>query len=165
MKFSKYALSTLSSTALGFLALGLTPAAAFATTATTTFTVNATVVATCVVGTTTNMAFGNYTGAQFDTTATLSAQCSNNASYTVGLDKGTSVGASQAARFMTGAAGVFLNYTLYTDAARGTPWAAQTQTFTGNGNAQVVTVYGRVAGSQFVAAGSYNDLVTATFTF
>jgi spore coat protein U-like protein len=36
---------------------------------------------------------------------------------------------------------------------------------TGNGAAQVETVYGQIPAGQFVAPGSYSDTITATVTY
>ena len=125
--------------------------------------VSAKVVATCVVSAT-PMAFGNYTGVVATTTSTVTVQCTNTTPYTVALDQGTSAGSSVTARKMTGAAGVFLNYGLYSDAAYQNNFVT-TASITGNGAAQPITVYGSVPAGQFVAPNTYTDTVTATVTY
>ena len=54
---------------------------------TTNFSVTATVVKDCAV-TATNLAFGNYTGAQVRSTSTITATCTSSTTYTVGLNAG-----------------------------------------------------------------------------
>ena len=76
---------------LATLALGLSPIPAIAATSTAPMTVTATVQATCVI-TTTNMAFGTYTGIVLPSTATLSVTCTNTTPYTVGLSAGLGTG-------------------------------------------------------------------------
>lgn len=141
---------------------------ASAATATGTFQVTATVQATCLISTN-PLAFGTYTGTQTDATTTLAVTCTNTTPYNVGLDAGTATGATVTTRRMTGPASAVLNYALFSDSARTVTWGntvgTNTVTGTGNGNAQSLTVYGRVAAGQFVAPGAYVDTVTATITF
>jgi spore coat protein U-like protein len=132
-----------------------------------TFTV-ATIVATCSISAT-PLAFGNYTGAQNDKTATLTINCTNTTPYNVGLSAGTSTGSTESARKMTGAAGVYLNYKLTSVSPTGANWGnvvpTTTVAGTGTGIAQGLTVYGRVAAGQYVAPRLYTDTVTATITY
>jgi hypothetical protein len=90
------------------LVLGSMPA--IASTATTTFAVSATVVATCGV-TATARPFGNYTGGLINATSTASVTCINTTTYNLGLSAGLATGATVSARSMTGGA-VPLNYAL-----------------------------------------------------
>lgn len=149
--------------ALGITTLCLAPSPSFAATATAPIAVSATVVATCVVSAT-GMGFGNYTGAIASATSTVTVQCTNTTPYTVALNAGTSAGSTVAARKMTGAAGVFLNYGLFSDAAYQTNFVT-TASITGNGSGQPITVYGSVPANQYVAPGAYTDTVTATVTY
>lgn len=141
---------------------------ASAATASTTFQVTATVQATCLISAN-PLAFGTYTGTQTDATSTLSVTCTNTTPYNVGLDAGTATGATVTTRRMTGPSSALLNYALFSDSARTITWGntvgTNTVTGTGNGNAQTLTVYGRVAAGQFVAPGAYADTITATITF
>lgn len=141
---------------------------AAAATASTTFQVTATVQATCLISAN-PLAFGTYTGTQADATSTLSVTCTNTTPYNVGLDAGTATGATVTTRRMTGPSSATLNYSLSSDSARTVTWGntvgTNTVTGTGNGNAQSLTVYGRVAAGQFVAPGAYADTITATITF
>ncbi len=152
---------------LGALAVGLTPAPASAATATTTFQVTATVVATCLISGNT-LAFGNYTGVQLDGTTTLSVTCTNTTPYNVGLNAGTATGATVTTRKMVNGANL-LAYALYSDTGRTTNWgntvSTDTVPGTGNGSAQTLTVYGRIAAAQYVTPGSYADTITATITY
>lgn len=153
-------------TALGLLALA--SGSANAATATTTFAVNSTVVATCTISATA-MAFGNYTGVVADTTSTISTTCTNTTPYQIGLDAGTGTGATVAARSMTGA-GVLLAYGLYSDATHTTNWGNTPGTdtpasVTATGAVQTVTVYGEIAAGLYVAPGVYADTITATITY
>lgn len=141
---------------------------AIAATNTSSFTVNSTVQATCTI-TTTNLAFGTYTGTQTDATSTVTATCTNTTPYNVGLNAGTASGATVTTRQMTGPSGTLLSYALFRDAARTQNWgntvSTDTVAGTGNGSAQAITVYGRVAAGQFVTPGAYTDTITATITY
>ncbi len=150
---------------LAGLALSLPAQAA---TATSSIAVSATVQATCV-NTATALAFGTYSGVQADATAVVTVTCTNSTPYNVGLNAGTAAGATVSTRKMTGGASVFLNYALYSDAARTVNWGTTAATDTvagvGSGAAQPLTVYGRVPAAQFVAPGAYADTIIATVTY
>lgn len=148
-------------------ALGLTTSA-HAATATATFAVTATVQATCQISAT-PMAFGTYTGVQADTTSTISVTCTTSTPYTIGLNAGLATGATVTTRKMVGPLAATLAYSLASDAPRAVNWGmtvpTDTVAGTGNGSAQALTVYGRIAAAQFVAPGAYADTVTATITY
>ena len=150
------------------LAACLMPGAAQAATTTTTFQVTATVLSTCQVSAT-GLAFGNYTGAQTNATSTISVTCTNTTPYNVGLDAGTSAGATVTTRAMTGPAGALLGYALYSDAARSVNWGntvgTDTVTGTGTGSAQALMVYGRIPAGSLPTPGAYADTVTVTVTY
>ncbi|MBD3828781.1 MAG: spore coat U domain-containing protein [Stenotrophomonas sp.] len=146
----------------------LMPGAAQAATATTTFQVTATVLATCQVSAT-PLAFGNYAGSQTDATSTISVTCTNGTAYNVGLDAGTADGATVTTRKMTGPGGALLGYALYSDSARITNWGntvgTDTVTGTGTGLAQTLTVYGRIPAGSMPTPGAYADTITVTVTY
>jgi spore coat protein U-like protein len=71
--------------------LSLSSLPASASTATTTFSVSATVQSTCMISAS-NLAFGNYSGSLINMTTTLSVTCSNSTTYNVGLNAGTASG-------------------------------------------------------------------------
>jgi len=147
---------------------GVFGSAAQAATSTTAVGVTATVQATCLISST-SLAFGVYTGVQLDSTATITVTCTNTTTYNVGLDAGTAVAATVTTRQMTGPTAELLSYALFQDTSRTLNWGntvlTDTVAGTGSGAEQALTVYGRVAASQFVAPGAYTDTVTATITF
>jgi spore coat protein U-like protein len=161
--------------AVGAMALAgalAAPGAAVAATASSTMNVTATVTANCTVSTTA-LAFGSVdtiSGADVDSTGSLSIRCTNGTAWTATAGVGAGAGASYANRRMTSGANL-LNYNIYTTAARVTVWgnnAGGTQWIagTGTGAAQAVTVYGRVsAGQTSVPAGAYTDTVAVTITY
>jgi spore coat protein U-like protein len=150
------------------MAAGLPLSSAVAATATTTFSVTAEVVTTCNI-TSTNMAFGSYSGLLLNSTATLNATCSTGTPYTIGLNAGTGTGATVAVRKMKGPAAEELNYTLSQDAAHTINWGntigTDTVPGTGNGAVQPHTVFGQIPASQFIQAGEYSDTITVTLSF
>lgn len=154
-------------TTLWLLAIG----EVFAAQSTTTFTVTATVSATCGL-TATNLSFGSVnvlSGSNIDATSTITATCTNGTSYSVGLNAGTGSGATVSSRTMT-SGGNTLNYSLFTNAARTTNWddiaGSNVVSGTGNGSGQGLTVFGRIpSGQTTVATGSYSDTITATIDF
>jgi spore coat protein U-like protein len=149
------------------VALGVACAPAFASSATNTMGVSATVQATCLI-TTTPMSFGTYTGVVANATATLTLTCTSTTPYDVALDPGTATGATVTTRQMTGTS-TSLNYALFSDSARTVNWGQTVGTDTvhgvGNGSNQPLTVYGQIAANQYVAPGNYSDTITATINY
>jgi spore coat protein U-like protein len=154
---------------LACVALAASPKAADPATTTATFAVTANVVATCVVSAT-PMAFGSYTSiTPLDSTSTITVACSDLTTYNVGLNAGTSAGATVTTRKMTGAGAAVLGYNLYSDSARSVNWGDTVGTDTvsgvGTGAPQLLTIYGQVPAAQGPATGPYTDTITATVTF
>ena len=150
------------------LMLGMIPWAelhAQAQTVSTTFRVQARVEAVCEV-TASDLNFGTYTsqaGTPLQGTTLLRATCTPGSSYNVGLNEGTSPGATINARKMASGTNA-LNYQLYSDSARSTIWGntTGTDTVTGVGTGLPVdhTVFGAVPAAQVVPAGDYADTIT-----
>lgn len=103
-----------------------------------------------------------------DAASTVTATCSGGKPYTIGLDLGLGAGVvDPTARKMTGGGGTIV-YGLYRDAARSQPWGSDTSQLyggTGNGNAQAITVYGRVPAQSTPPPGTYSDTIVATITY
>lgn len=160
----------LRNSAVAFLLAALTQAA-HATTAQTSFSVTATVLASCTVSAGT-LAFGNYTptsGSPADSTSTIDVTCTNGTTYTVALDGGATEN-NVGARAMSDANAHTLSYEIYTDASHATMWgdgtgSTITKSGMGSGALQAITAYGRVPASQFAAAGNYADTVTVTVSY
>ena len=134
-------------------------------TVSTTFRVSARVEAVCEV-TATDLSFGTYTsqgGAPLQATTLLRATCTPGSSYNVGLNEGTSPGATVNQRKMVSGAQA-LNYQPYSDSSRTTIWGNTpgTNTVTGVGTGLAVdhTVFGAVPAAQVVPAGDYGDTIT-----
>jgi len=149
------------------LALGMLPWTGLhaQTTAQTTFRVTASVQAVCEV-TATDLAFGQYSaqaGTQLLGSTLLRATCTPNTTYNIGLDAGSSPGATVNQRKMVSGSNN-LNYQLYSDTNRTTIWGNTTGTDTvtgsGTGVAQDHTVFGAVPAAQVVPAGDYADTIT-----
>jgi spore coat protein U-like protein len=155
---------TLAAAAFG-TALVLTPAGA--ATITTTFAVNMTVQATCLISAL-PLAFGTYTGLLINAATTITITCTNTTTYNVGLSPGVGTGATVTNRLMTSGTNTVV-YALFSDAARSINWGQTVPTDTvpgtGNGAAQVLNVYGRVAAGSYVTPGAYTDTITATVTY
>ncbi len=161
---------------LALLTAGLIAAAgnALGTTATTTFQVTANVNAQCNVSAN-DLAFGDVDplGSNVDQTTTITVKCTKNSPYTVGLNAGTTTGATIAARLMANGADT-MSYNLYKEAARSNIWGNSAAspswvsgTGAGMGTAQVLTVYGRVpSGQTNLAVGGYTEpTITVTVTY
>ena len=157
-----------------FLATG----AAEAATATTSMPVQMVIAASCTVSATT-LDFGTQTlidiGANIDATSTLTVTCTNATPYNVALNAGLNDGGSgiNSRRMQIGATADRVNYQLYRDAARTNVWretpgggSPDVVTGTGSGDAQNITVYGRVpTGQANPKIGTYNDTVTVTVNY
>ncbi|ALM84162.1 spore coat U domain-containing protein [Bordetella sp. N] len=160
--------------AYSYYLLGSPPACSTLTPQTTfTPTITASVINDCLISANT-MNFGT-TGlitAERRTTSLLTVQCTNNASYRIALNGGSN--GTVTARNMLrsgGTATQVIPYQLYTDSGYSIPWGdgtAGTAMYSaiGNGLAQPVTVYGRVAPQATgPVPGTYNDTVQATIYF
>lgn len=136
---------------------------------TTTFQVTASVGATCNINSAGNLDFGAYPGTQTDNTSTITVTCTNTTPYDLGLDAGTSTGATVTTRAMTGTGSALLNYALFRDSARTLNWGNTVGTDTlhvvGTGVAQNSTVFGRIPAGQAPTPGGYTDTITVTLSF
>ncbi len=142
-----------------------------AQTATTTFTVQITIVANCIINSASTLNFGGSQGvlaANVDQTSTISVQCTNTTPYNIALDAGIGAGATVAVRRMT-SGGNTIDYSLYRDAGRSQVWGTtvltNTVAATGNGAAQLQTVYGRVPPQTTPAPATYTDTITVTVSY
>ncbi|MGI4876067.1 MAG: Csu type fimbrial protein [Janthinobacterium lividum] len=141
------------------------------TTVTATMLVTGTTVNACIV-TTTPLAFAtlNLIGTNpNDAQSTVVVTCTPGTAYNVGLDNGLNF--STLFRHMKSATTTaMVQYALYSDSIRSTPWGATIGTNTVAGTAVVLpttlTVYGRVpAATTPVAADAYLDTITVTLTY
>src|SRR5438128_677438 len=98
------------------LGLALTGGVAYAATTTSTFGVDVTIQAQCLINSASTLSFGTQGVliANVDQTSTIVVQCTNTTTYDIGLDAGTGTGASVATRKLTGG-GATVNYRLYSD--------------------------------------------------
>lgn len=155
---------------LAGVGLLLYPGAAFAATATNTLGISATVVASCYVTNVGTLSFGSLSVGQLpsNTTSTFIVKCTGNTSHTIGLDAGTTSGATTNSRKMAGSSTNTLSYALYQDAARQTNWGDSVGTWisaTGTGADVTHTIYGQVPTQTWPAPGNYSDTVTITVTY
>lgn len=170
-------------TRLAFLlgsAIAATGAAgvASAATATANFDVTITVNPLCDVSTVapTNLAFASPTSftADIDQTSTITVRCTSGLPYNVGINAGAGTGSTVTTRKMTGltTTSATIGYNLYRDSGRTQNWGntpgTDTLAQTANGNAQALTVYGRVPAASLTPAPiaqSYKDTVSVTVTY
>jgi spore coat protein U-like protein len=144
--------------------------ACYAATATTSFAVQVTITATCLINSASALNFGTQgvLSANADQTSTIQVTCTNSTPYNIGLDAGTGTGATVAARKLTSGA-TSVSYTLYSNSGRSTVWGntvgTDTLAGTGNGSAQSYTVYGRIPPQTTPAPGTYTDTITVTVTY
>jgi spore coat protein U-like protein len=150
--------------------LSLVGGSAYASQTSTTFSVDVTIQAQCLINSASNLSFGTQGVliANVDQTSTIVVQCTNTTTYDIGLDAGTGTGASVATRKLTNGA-TTINYSLYTNVGRSTVWgntvSTDTVSATGNGAAQSYTVYGRVPAQTTPAPNAYSDTITVTVTY
>ncbi|EOI1370055.1 spore coat U domain-containing protein [Serratia marcescens] len=145
---------------------------------TATVGVSATLVKSCVAGTTSggNTTFGtfNFGTVYFLNTAimvvgqanagALQINCNNGTSYTVLLSGGQS--GNTAARYLQSAAGARVNYNLYTSASYATVWDNVTGvTQTATGQSVWLPVYGMIPVQATPATGTYTDTVQVTINW
>ncbi len=135
------------------------------------FTVSADVLDHCTVGTTTDLDFGAIPGlirSDHDQTSTISLSCTRRTAWNVALSDGQNA-VDSTRRMRLGATGNYVDYALYRNAERTLRWGqtvgSDTETGTGAGTSQSLTVHGRVAAPQSVPAGHYRDTVIVTLTY
>ena len=143
----------------------------FAATATTTFTVQITLVNTCTIASATTLNFGASVGtltASVPGTSTLTVNCTTSAPFNIGLDAGGGSGATVAARKMTFSSNT-VTYSLYSDSGHSTVWGntigTDTVSSTGTGANQPFTIYGLVPAQSTPPAGTYTDTINVTVTY
>ena len=125
----------------------------------------------CRITLATDLDFGNVASVSNNTdqTAQILVRCPTATSWKLGIGNGNN--ASSNTRRMRSAAGAYVNYELYRNAARTQRWgnAAGTDTSDGTGagetSAVTRTVYGRVPAQATAPMGSYSDTVTVTLTY
>ncbi len=166
--FNNFKTLALSAATAAVLVSAVAPAQA--STSTATIAVSASVLSSCGV-TALPLAFGTYSPTQSTNstaTTTIAVTCTNGTPYNVGMNAGTGTGATVATHKMTSGSNT-LNYTLYQDSGYSTVWGTtigtNTETGTGTGLVQTITVYGSITALQSVPAGSYTDSVTVTLTY
>jgi spore coat protein U-like protein len=145
------------------------PAAAFAATDSTTFQVQAEVVASCVFpAATTPVDFGvlDNTLGNISQTGSITVKCTNNTAAKIGLDNGLHAVAGQ--RKIKDAGTNVIDYALWQDAAHTVAWAnadPNRLSWTATGSNEVKTVYSVLNYNTAVPIGTYTDTVTATVEF
>jgi spore coat protein U-like protein len=144
--------------------------AAFAATTTTTFAVQITINAACTILSASTLNFGaqGVLTANVNQTSTIAVQCTNTTPYNIGLNPGTSTGATVTTRKMVNGANT-ISYSLFRDAAMTLNWGqtigTDTVALTGNGASQTTTVYGQVPPQTTPAPALYTDTITVTVTY
>jgi spore coat protein U-like protein len=165
-------------TGLGILTgLAFVGGPAVATTSiTSSFAVNLTIAATCVINSTTALNFGSLgvLGGIGGTdthpgTAMVSVQCTDSTPFSIALDGGTGGGDTTTRKLLNTAAlsTATVNYKLFSDAGYTTNWGNTTDTVgkTGDGASHTYTVYGLIPAQNTPVPGTYADLVTVTVTY
>jgi len=141
---------------------------AFASTATNTISVSATVVNTCTVNTTT-LTFGSYTGALLATSGGITLTCTSGTAETIGLDAGANGAHAVGTTRAMANGGSYLSYEIYQDSGHTTVWGSSglaAETATGTGTQQTLQAYGKIPAGELTApAGSYTDTVNVTVTY
>lgn len=157
------------------LALAGGSPAALAGSATNSFQVQITLVASCAISANA-LNFGSSVGlltSAVTGNSTVSVTCSNTTPYNVSLDPGTVSGSTVAARLMAGTAtgntGTTLGFQLYSNSGLTTVWGNTigTNTVSGNGNGsvQTLTVYGQVPVQASPKPDTYQTTITATVSY
>ena len=158
--------------AIGYFVAGH-PAMCSAASTTTNMNVTASVTANCKLTSPSALAFGAYdpVGANASSNLdvspnALSVQCTRGAVAQIALDLGAH--AQGTTRRMTSGGTNFLNYEIYTSAARTTVWnLVNTVTYTAASSAATnMAVFGRIPSGQDVPSGAaYTDTIVATINF
>ncbi len=128
----------------------------------------------CQIGNTFSIFFQSYSSATVQATGSIQFTCSNNLAYTIGLNAGTTPGATVTNRLLLRTSDqTTLGYQLFSDGAytinwgntAGTNWV----TGTGTGNQQTATVYAQIPGAEAFFlnqnGNNFSDMVTVTLSW
>jgi spore coat protein U-like protein len=157
---------------LSILVIATATNCALAGTQTQTFNSSAKVNPQCNAVTAGAMAFGTYVpDAATDQTAssTVSVSCTKTTPIQISLNKGTTTGATTAARKLASGSDT-LNYNLYSDSSRSSIWDDASNKVAGTGAGLSTkldfTVYGKIPSGQVdTVPGDYSDVVTVTVSY
>lgn len=139
--------------------------------ATTTFNVQITIEAECLINSASDLNFGSpgLLDSNVDATSEITVRCTPGTPYQVGLNQGQGDGATVATRLMTGPDAETIEYSVYQDSGRSILWGntedSDTAPGTGTGSPFTHTVYGRVPSQTTPPAGTYSDIITVTVTY
>ena len=169
MKLNKIKLSLAT---LALMAMGTNLSAL---TETSSFTVTTTVVGSCNIDSSANMAFADYangaSSVDVSSTSDITVNCSNGTPYSIGLDAGNGSSSTVTTRKMGNTNGTgtdTINYSLSLDSS-GNNWGNTVNTDTvdktGNGAAQISKVYGKITAGQSPEIGSYTDTINVLVTY
>ena len=126
---------------------------------------------------TSSMAFGAYDGVganasiALKATATVISTCTSGAAALITMNAAASAGSGSTnalVRRMTAGPGKYLDYQVYSDAARDTVWGHIIPTgvaLTGTGVPQSLIVYGSIPSAQVVPEGDYSDQIYVTISY
>lgn len=131
-----------------------------------TINVQASVAASCTLGTRAAIDFGTQPGlfTRADATGSVQLTCPLSRAWTLSFDGGRY--ASAGVRRMRSAAGYYVPYTIYRDANRTNAIAVNgTVTGTGTGAVQTTNVYGRTQPPTPPPVGMYQDFIVVTLSF
>lgn len=139
---------------------------------TATFDVTLKIIADCTIAAN-PMDFGQTQGVistAVNVTSNINVTCSNTTPYNVGLSAGTGTGSSTSSRYMSGTGGNTgtVQFNLF-QTAGATNWGntqgTDTQSGTGTGVIQPITVYGQIPVQATPAPDTYKSTITATVYF
>lgn len=168
-------MNALKNTLLATALFAASTASAFAAgTDTKTFNVKIVITSICDIQTApTDVDFGNTSSSTIDkaTIGSVNVKCTSGTPYNIGLNAGTTAGATVTTRKMKSAVPAntdLVPYALYRDSGMTLNWGNTVSTDTladsGTGLVQNKPVYGKVPSANF-RADSYSDVVTATVTW
>ncbi len=148
--------------------LALASSSASAAQVTSNFNVAAQITGTCTLTSAATLDFGTQVSAssQINQTQDLSVDCTSGVDYLIGMDLGGN--ASGSVRRMA-SGGNFLNYEVFTDAARTLPYSAingvNNGQGTGTGSAVNFPVYGAILSQSTPPVGTYTDTLVVTLQY
>jgi spore coat protein U-like protein len=154
--------------ALGILASCLALMPALAATKTASFSVTATVQASCLASANTG-ALGTYTSVGAKATSLVSVTCDNATPYNVDLSTRLATDAMVTTRMMTGSSPAILGNVQLPDSAHsvsaGRTAGTRALASTSNGSAQRLTVNGQTISAPYVVPGAHAEAVIVTVTY